>query len=79
MPRVPTGPANRTLARISLGLVGIILGLQVVIFGLWGNDGDPPDGVVVAAFVLFWGSIVGLAVVVVVALRRRIGSARSSN
>lgn len=79
MPRAPTGPANRTLARISLGLVGIILGLQVVIFGLWGDDGDPPDSVVVGAFVPFWGSIVGLVVVVVVAVRRRLGPARSSS
>lgn len=66
-----TRATNRTLAYVALGSVVVIVGLQVVIFAIWGNDGDPPDAVVAAAFVVFWGAILTLIVVAVVAVRRR--------
>ncbi len=66
-----TRATNRTLAYVALGFVVVIVGLQVVIFAIWGNDGDPPDAVVAAAFVPFWGAILTLIVVAVVAVRRR--------
>jgi ABC-type multidrug transport system permease subunit len=49
-----------------------MLGIQAVIFGVWGNDGDPPDAVVAIAFVIFWSSVLVLLTVIVVAVRRRL-------
>jgi hypothetical protein len=62
---------NRGLAFIALGAVGAILAVQLVTFGIWGADGDPPDAVVAVAFTVFWGSILVLLGVGVVAIRRR--------
>ena len=73
-----TRATNRTLAYVALGAVIVIVALQVVIFGIWGDDGDPPDAVVVAAFVLFWGSVLTLIVVAVLAVRRRRASRHPS-
>jgi hypothetical protein len=53
-----------------VGAVIVIVVLQVVILGIWGTEGDPPNAVVAAAFVLFWGSVLTLLVVAVVAARR---------
>ena len=72
--RAVTGATNRTLTYVGLGAVAVILGIQVVMFALWGNDGDPPDAVVAIAFVLFWGGVVVLLSVAVLAVRRRLAS-----
>ena len=75
-----TGATNRALAHVALAAVVVIVGLQVVIFGIWGDDGDPPNAVVAAAFVLFWGSVLTLiGVAVVFAARRRHGSRQQSS
>ena len=51
------GATNRTLTYVGLAALGVITGLQAVIFALWGDDGDPPDAVVAIAFVPFWGAV----------------------
>ena len=73
-----TRATNRSLAYVALGAVIVIVALQVVIFGIWGDDGDPPDAVVATAFVLFWGSVLTLIVVAVLAVRRRRASRHQS-
>jgi hypothetical protein len=50
-----SGATNRALAYVALGSVVVIVGLQGVIFGIWGSEGDPPNAVVAVAFVLFRG------------------------
>jgi inorganic pyrophosphatase len=70
------GATNRTLAYVALGSLAIILGIQVLIFAIWGNDGDPPNVVVAIAFVIFWGAVLTLLVVASLALRRRLASRR---
>ena len=67
-----TGATNRTLAYVGLGALVVMLGVQAVIFGIWGDDGDPPDAVVAIAFVLFWSSVLVLLTVIVLAVRRRL-------
>ena len=62
---------NRTLWYIALGALAGIALVQIVTFGIWGDDGSPPDAVVVMAFVVFWSSILALVVVAWEALRRR--------
>lgn len=66
-----TQASDRALRRAAMGCVIVILGLQAVIFGIWGNDGDPPDGVVVVGSLLFWASILTLIVVTITIVRRR--------
>ena len=51
-----------------------MLVLQAVLFAIWGEDGDPPNGVVAVAFVIFWGAGLLLLAVAVVGVRRRIGN-----
>lgn len=65
---------KRSLAYIALACLAVMLGLQAVIFAIWGNDGDPPDAVVVIASILFWGAALLLVTVAVLALRHRRGS-----
>ncbi len=69
---------NRTLAYVAIGFVAVILGIQVVFLAIWGNDGDPPNAAIAVGFVLFWGSLFGLVVVAVEAVRRRRRSRRPS-
>lgn len=77
MLRRVTQASNRALTYVGLGALAVIVGLQIVIFAIWGDAGDPPDAVVVIAFVLFWGAVlVGLAVLLL-AVRRRLASRRS--
>ena len=71
-----TGASNRTLTYVGLGALAVILGLQVVIFAIWGDKGDPPDAVVGVAFVLFWSAVLVALTVGVVAVRRRLASRR---
>ena len=71
-----TEATNRTLAYVALISVTVIVAVQVVIFAIWGNDGDPPNAVVAVGFVLFWGSVLALIVVAVLAVRRRRASRR---
>jgi hypothetical protein len=71
-----TGATSRTLTYVGQGSLAVILGVQVLIFALWGNDGDPPNAVVAIAFVLFWGAVLTLLTVAGVALRRRLASRR---
>lgn len=79
MRKVLTGATNRALAYVALGSLAVILGLQAVIFGIWGSEGDPHDAVVAVAFVLFWGSVLTLLVVAIMAARRLRASRRQSN
>lgn len=67
-----THATNRTLAYVGAGSVVVMLTVQAVLFSFWGNDDDPPNGLVAVAFVLFWGSVLALVVVAVVAIRRRL-------
>ena len=53
MLRRVTGATNRTLTYVGLAALAVIVGLQGVIFAIWGDDGDPPDAVVAIAFVVF--------------------------
>lgn len=69
--RAITEATNRSLAYIALACLAVMLGLQAVIFAIWGNDGDPPDAVVVIASILFWGAALVLVTIAVLALRRR--------
>ena len=68
--------SNRTLTYVGLGALTIILGLQIVIFAIWGDAGDPPDAFVAVAFVLFWGAVLVGVTVVVLAITRRLASRR---
>ncbi len=77
MLRRVTGATNRTLTYVGLAALGVILGLQAVIFALWGDDGDPPDAVVAIAFVLFWGAVLVGLTVAYLAVRRRLASRRT--
>lgn len=70
------GATSRTLTYVGLGSLAVIVGVQVIIFAIWGNDGDPPNGVVALAFVFFWGAVLTLLTVAGLALRRRLGSGR---
>ena len=70
------GATSRTLTYVGLGSLAVILGVQVVIFAIWGNDGDPPDAAVAIAFVVFWGAVLTLLAVAGLALRRRLASRR---
>ncbi len=65
-----TGATNRGLTYSGLAASAVMLGLQAVIFAIWGNDGDPPDAVVALASILFWGAGLFGLTVVVLALRR---------
>ncbi len=68
--------SNRTLTYVGLAALAVILGLQVVIFAIWGDEGDPPDAVVAVAFVLFWSAVLVALTVAVLAVRRRLASRR---
>ena len=68
--------SNRTLTYVGLGALAVILGLQIVIFAIWGDAGDPPDAFVAIAFVLFWGAVLVALAVVFLAVKRRLGSRR---
>lgn len=70
------GATNRTLTQVGLASLAVLLGVQVLIFAIWGNDGDPPNGVVAMAFVVFWGAVLTLLAVAGLALRRRLASRR---
>ena len=70
---------NRSLAYVAIGFVAVILGVQAVFFAIWGNDGDPPNAAIAMGFVLFWGSLLGLVLVAVEAVRRRRSSRRRSD
>ncbi len=74
--RAITGATNRTLTYVGLGAVAVMVGIQAVIFGIWGNDGDPPNAVVALAFVFFWGAVLVLLTVIALAVRRRRASPR---
>ncbi len=69
-----TEVTNRTLPYVGLGAAAVMLGLQAVIFALWGNDGDPPDAIVVIGTVLFWAAVLVALTVIVLAVRRRLSS-----
>jgi hypothetical protein len=71
-----TEASNRTLTYVGLGALTVILGLQIVIFAVWGDAGDPPDAVVAVAFVLFWGAVLAELTVIFLAGRRRFTSRR---
>lgn len=71
-----TQASNRALTYLALAALTVILGLQVVIFAIWGDDGDPPDAFVAVAFVLFWGAVLVAFTVAVLAGRRTLGSRR---
>ncbi len=71
-----TGASNRTLTYVGLAALAVILGLQIVIFAIWGDAGDPPDAVVAIAFVLFWGAVLVGLTVIVLGVRRRLASRR---
>ena len=66
-----TETTNRGLAYVALGCVVVMLGLQAMIFPIWGNDGDPPNVIVAIVSALFWGAVLVLLVVAVVGVRRR--------
>ncbi|MDQ4098472.1 MAG: hypothetical protein M3144_11475 [Actinomycetota bacterium] len=70
------GVSNRALTYVGLGALAVILGLQIVIFSIWGDAGDPPDGFVAVAFVLFWGSVFAAFTVFLLLVRRRALSRR---
>lgn len=53
MLRRVTEASNRALTYVGVGALAVIVGLQIVIFAIWGDAGDPPDAVVAIAFVLF--------------------------
>ncbi len=76
MLRRVTEASNRTLTYVGLGALAVILGLQIVIFAIWGDAGDPPDAVVAIAFVLFWGAVLVALAVVVLGAKRRLRSRR---
>ncbi len=76
MLRRVTEASNRALTYVGLGALAVIVGLQIVIFTIWGDAGDPPDAVVAIAFVLFWGAVLAALVVVFLGVRRRLGSRR---
>jgi hypothetical protein len=77
MLRRVTAATNRTLTYVGLAALAVILGLQGVIFAIWGDDGDPPDVVVAIAFVLFWGAVLVGLTVAALAVKRRLASPRS--
>ncbi len=76
MLRRVTEASNRTLTYVGLGALAVILGLQIVIFAIWGDAGDPPDAVVAIAFVLFWGAVLVALAVVFLGAKRRLRSRR---
>jgi hypothetical protein len=71
-----TEASNRAPTYVGVGALAVIVGLQIVIFAIWGDAGDPPDAVVAIAFVLFWGAVLAALVVVVLGARRRLASRR---
>lgn len=71
-----TRAGSRTLTYVGLAAFAVILGLQAVVFAIWGNDGDPPDAVVVVASVLFWAAVLVGLTVVILGVRRRLAARR---
>ncbi len=71
-----TEASSRTLTYVGLGALAVILGLQIVIFAIWGDAGDPPDAVVAIAFVLFWGAVLVALAVLFLGAKRRLRSRR---
>ena len=59
--------ANRVLIG-AIAVAGIDLAL---VFALFGTDGDPPDGFVIVATLVFWTAVLVAAVAVVLAVRAR--------
>ena len=76
MLRRVTEASNRALTYVGLGALTVIVGLQIVIFAIWGDAGDPPDAVVAIGFLFFWGAVLVVLGVLVLAVKRRLDSRR---
>lgn len=69
--------STRTLGFVALGALVFALGLQLLTFGIWGDDGDPPSAYVAVATVVFLGAILTLIGIAAIVVRRRLAARHS--